>query len=113
MAICLDEFQQLSQFNGGSVENAIRNQVQKQREVGYVFAGCSYRKFNLTCSSGFLRALLFPAPRYSVLSVERLLVERIPSRPPHRGEQSHRVMLGMERGGGLPVIIDASSCVLA
>jgi hypothetical protein len=39
MAICLDEFQQISQFNGGSVENAIRNQVQGQREVGYVFAG--------------------------------------------------------------------------
>jgi hypothetical protein len=39
MAICLDEFQQISQFNGGAVENAIRNQVQEQREVGYVFAG--------------------------------------------------------------------------
>jgi len=39
MAICLDEFQQVSQFNGGSVENALRNQVQEQREVGYVFAG--------------------------------------------------------------------------
>ena len=39
MAICLDEFQQISQFNGGSVENVIRNQVQKQRQVGYVFAG--------------------------------------------------------------------------
>ena len=39
MAICLDEFQQISQFNGGSVENALRNQVQQQREVGYVFAG--------------------------------------------------------------------------
>ena len=39
MAICLDEFQQISGFNSGSVENAIRNQVQKQREVGYVFAG--------------------------------------------------------------------------
>jgi uncharacterized protein len=39
MAICLDEFQQISQFNSGSVENAIRNQVQEQREVGYVFAG--------------------------------------------------------------------------
>ena len=39
MAICLDEFQQISQFNGGSVENVIRNQVQEQREVGYVFAG--------------------------------------------------------------------------
>lgn len=39
MAICLDEFQQISGFNSGSVENALRNQVQKQREVGYVFAG--------------------------------------------------------------------------
>jgi len=39
MAICLDEFQQISEFNGGSVENAIRNQVQQQRDVGYVFAG--------------------------------------------------------------------------
>jgi len=39
MAICLDEFQQISQFNSGSVENAIRNQVQEQRDVGYVFAG--------------------------------------------------------------------------
>jgi hypothetical protein len=39
MAICLDEFQHVSQFNGGSVENALRNQVQEQREVGYVFAG--------------------------------------------------------------------------
>lgn len=39
MAICLDEFQQIAQFNGGSVESALRNEVQKQREVGYVFAG--------------------------------------------------------------------------
>ncbi len=39
MAICLDEFQQISAFNGGSVENVLRNQVQEQREVGYVFAG--------------------------------------------------------------------------
>lgn len=39
MAICLDEFQQISEFDGGSVENVIRNQVQEQRHVGYVFAG--------------------------------------------------------------------------
>ncbi len=39
MAICLDEFQQITQFNCGSVENVIRNQVQEQRGVGYVFAG--------------------------------------------------------------------------
>ena len=30
MAICLDEFQQISEFDSGSVENAIRNQVQEQ-----------------------------------------------------------------------------------
>jgi len=39
MAICLDEFQQLSFFGGETVENVLRNEVQKQREVGYVFAG--------------------------------------------------------------------------
>jgi uncharacterized protein len=39
MAICLDEFQQISEFDSGSVENALRNQVQEQREVGYVFVG--------------------------------------------------------------------------
>ncbi|HEX4039611.1 MAG TPA: hypothetical protein VHX37_16255 [Acidobacteriaceae bacterium] len=39
MAICLDEFQQINEFDSGSVENAIRNEVQEQREVGYVFAG--------------------------------------------------------------------------
>jgi uncharacterized protein len=39
MAICLDEFQQISHFNGGSVENVLRNQVQEQRQIGYVFAG--------------------------------------------------------------------------
>jgi len=39
MAICLDEFQQIGQFNGGSVEAALRNEVQKQRDVGYVFSG--------------------------------------------------------------------------
>jgi len=39
MAICLDEFQQIAQFDGGSVEDVLRNQVQRQREVGYIFAG--------------------------------------------------------------------------
>lgn len=39
MAICLDEFQQISEFDRRSVENALRNQVQHQREVGHVFAG--------------------------------------------------------------------------
>lgn len=39
MAICLDEFQGIRRFDGQSVENALRNEVQRQREVAYVFAG--------------------------------------------------------------------------
>jgi hypothetical protein len=39
MAIALDEFQAIASFNGGSVEEALRAAVQRQREVGYVFAG--------------------------------------------------------------------------
>jgi hypothetical protein len=39
MAICLDEFQQIRVFDGGAIENALRNAVQVQRDVGYVFAG--------------------------------------------------------------------------
>jgi uncharacterized protein len=43
IAICLDEFQRISQFNGGSVENAIRNQVQEQgaKRGGVCFRGIS------------------------------------------------------------------------
>jgi hypothetical protein len=39
MAICLDEFQEVRNFDSGSVENALRNEVQRQREVGYVLSG--------------------------------------------------------------------------
>src|SRR5258708_5711870 len=39
MAICLDEFQQIEMFGGQAVENVLRNEVQKQRDVGYVFSG--------------------------------------------------------------------------
>jgi uncharacterized protein len=39
MAVCLDEFQQISKFDGASVEGALRSAVQRQRKVGYVFAG--------------------------------------------------------------------------
>jgi hypothetical protein len=39
MAICLDEFQQIEMFGGQAVENVLRNEVQKQRAVGYVFSG--------------------------------------------------------------------------
>jgi hypothetical protein len=58
MAICLDEFQQISEFNGGSVENAIRNEVQEQRDVGYVFAGSqpSLMKEMLSANRPFHRA---------------------------------------------------------
>jgi uncharacterized protein len=39
MAICLDEFQQIRSFDGGAIENALRNAVQVQRDVGYILAG--------------------------------------------------------------------------
>jgi hypothetical protein len=39
MAIALDEFQAIGEFNGGSVEHALRAAVQHQRQVGYVFSG--------------------------------------------------------------------------
>jgi uncharacterized protein len=37
--VALDEFQAIGEFNGGSVEHAMRAAVQHQRQVGYVFAG--------------------------------------------------------------------------
>ncbi|MGB7219573.1 MAG: hypothetical protein WBD07_12290 [Vicinamibacterales bacterium] len=39
VVVALDEFQGIAEFNGGSVEHAMRAAVQHQREVGYVFAG--------------------------------------------------------------------------
>jgi AAA+ ATPase superfamily predicted ATPase len=39
VVVALDEFQAVGEFNGGSVESAMRAAVQHQREVGYVFAG--------------------------------------------------------------------------
>lgn len=39
LTIALDEFQAIAGFDGGSVEHALRAAVQKQRDVGYVFAG--------------------------------------------------------------------------
>ena len=39
LAIALDEFQASASFDGGQVEHALRAAVQRQREVGYVFAG--------------------------------------------------------------------------
>jgi hypothetical protein len=58
MAICLDEFQQISAFDSGTVENVLRNQVQEQREVGYVFAGSqpSIMKEMLSAQRPFYKA---------------------------------------------------------
>jgi uncharacterized protein len=39
MAICMDEFQQIELFGGAAVENVLRNEVQRQRDIGYVFSG--------------------------------------------------------------------------
>jgi hypothetical protein len=39
VAVALDEFQAVDAFNGGSVEHALRAAAQRQRDVGYVFAG--------------------------------------------------------------------------
>ena len=39
VAVALDEFQAVASFNGGSVEHALRAAAQRQRQVGYVFAG--------------------------------------------------------------------------
>jgi uncharacterized protein len=39
VVVALDEFQAVAEFNGGSVEHALRAAAQQQRQVGYVFAG--------------------------------------------------------------------------
>jgi hypothetical protein len=39
VVVALDEFQAIDSFNGGSVEHALRAAAQRQRQVGYVFAG--------------------------------------------------------------------------
>ena len=39
VVVALDEFQAIAGFNGGSVEHALRAAAQRQRQVGYVFAG--------------------------------------------------------------------------
>jgi len=39
VVVALDEFQAIDAFDGGSVEHALRAAAQRQRQVGYVFAG--------------------------------------------------------------------------
>jgi len=52
MAICLDEFQQIDLFGGTAVENVLRNEVQRQREIGYVFSGSQPSLMEEMLSSG-------------------------------------------------------------
>jgi hypothetical protein len=52
MAICLDEFQQIAVYDGVSVENALRNEIQRQRNVGYVFSGSQPSLMEEMLSSG-------------------------------------------------------------
>jgi hypothetical protein len=39
LAVALDEFQAITAFDSGTVEQALRAAVQEQRQVGYVFSG--------------------------------------------------------------------------
>jgi len=39
VVVALDEFQAITGFDGGTVEQVLREAVQRQRQVGYVFAG--------------------------------------------------------------------------
>jgi len=39
VVVALDEFQAVGAFNGGKVEHGLRGAAQRQRRVGYVFAG--------------------------------------------------------------------------
>jgi hypothetical protein len=52
MAICMDEFQQIALFGGQADENVLRNEVQKQRDVGYVFSGSQPSLMEDMLSSG-------------------------------------------------------------
>ena len=69
MAICLDEFQQIRVFDGGAIENALRNAVQVQRDVGYVFAG----------SQPSLMEEMLKAKRPFHKAGPRLFLEKIPA----------------------------------
>ncbi len=39
LVVALDEFQAVGAFDGGQVEHALRAAIERQRQVGYVFAG--------------------------------------------------------------------------
>ena len=71
MAICLDEFQQIRSFDGAAIENVLRNAVQAQREVGYVFAG----------SQPSLMEEMLAAKRPFYKAGPRLFLRKIPPEP--------------------------------
>ena len=71
MAICLDEFQQIRSFDGAAIENALRNAVQAQRDVGYVFAG----------SQPSLMEEMLAAKRPFYKAGPRLFLRKIPPEP--------------------------------
>ncbi|HEY7292327.1 MAG TPA: hypothetical protein VH583_20990 [Vicinamibacterales bacterium] len=58
VVVALDEFQAVAGFNGGSVEHAMRAAIQRQRDVGYVFAGSepSLMERMLTAKRPFYKA---------------------------------------------------------
>src|SRR2546422_654291 len=69
VVVALDEFQAIGEFDGGSIEHAMRAAVQHQRDVGYVFAGSE---------PTLMERMLGPRrPFYKAGPVMRL--ERIPS----------------------------------
>jgi hypothetical protein len=71
MGICLDEFQQIRSFDGAAIENALRNAVQSQRDVGYVFAG----------SQPSLMEEMLAAKRPFYKAGPRLFLRKIPPEP--------------------------------
>lgn len=71
MAICLDEFQEIRSFDGAAIENALRNAVQGQRDVGYVFAG----------SQPSLMEEMLAAERPFYKAGPRLFLKKIPPEP--------------------------------
>ena len=83
--IALDEFQKVSDFDGTTVEDALRAAVQTQRRVGYVFAGSEpslmarlLRPRRPFYKAGPLLALeKIPAPLFVRAIVERFARTRI------------------------------------
>ena len=94
--VALDEFQAISAFNGGSVEESLRAAVQHQRRVGYVFAGSE---------PSLMEQMLTPRrPFYKAGPVMRL--DKIPSDQFARFIESRFVRSGVrtDAGFGLAVV---------